>query len=103
MPGVAVLGGSGSESAPGEMPGDGSFEINEDNPMMESQETGRMPAGAEIAATESGPNSPIPEDIPDPQGDDIVAQQLREAAIAETDPELKEKLWEEYKKYRASL
>lgn len=33
--------------------------------------------------------------------DDIVARQLREAAEEETDPELKEKLWEEYKKYKA--
>ena len=42
-------------------------------------------------------------DIPDPQGDDIVAQQLREAAMAETDPELQAKLWEEYKRYREGL
>jgi hypothetical protein len=42
-------------------------------------------------------------DIPDPQGDDIVAQQLREAAIAESDPELQAKLWEEYKRYREGL
>ena len=41
--------------------------------------------------------------MPSPQGDDIVAQQLREAAIAETDPKLKEKLWEEYRRYKAGL
>lgn len=33
--------------------------------------------------------------------DDIVARQLREAAEKETDPELKKKLWEEYRKYKA--
>ena len=33
--------------------------------------------------------STIPEDIPSPQGDDIVAKQLREAAMAEQDPDLK--------------
>ena len=32
--------------------------------------------------------------------DDIVARQLREAAERETDPELKKKLWEEYRKYK---
>ena len=32
--------------------------------------------------------------------DDIVARQLREAAEKESDPELKEKLWEEYRKYK---
>ena len=31
--------------------------------------------------------------------DDIVARQLREAAVAETDPELKARLWEEYYRY----
>ncbi len=32
--------------------------------------------------------------------DDIVARQLREAAEKETDPELKEKLWQEYEEYK---
>ncbi|MBL4681261.1 MAG: hypothetical protein JKY88_11140 [Pseudomonadales bacterium] len=45
----------------------------------------------------------VPEGIPSAQGDDIVAQQLREAAIAETDPGLKEKLWEEYRRYKSGL
>jgi hypothetical protein len=38
----------------------------------------------------------VPPPNPD---DDIVARQLREAAIAETDPELKQRLWEEYYRY----
>ena len=37
------------------------------------------------------------------QDDDIVARQLREAAENETDPELKAKLWEEYRQYKKSL
>jgi len=41
-----------------------------------------------------------PEDIPDGSDDDIVARQLREAATRESDPELKKKLWEEYRKYK---
>ena len=32
--------------------------------------------------------------------DDVVARQLREAAEKETDPVLKEKLWDEYRKYK---
>lgn len=35
--------------------------------------------------------------------DDIVARQLREAAEKETDPELKKKLWEEYRKYKEGI
>ena len=38
--------------------------------------------------------------LPPPEDDDIVARQLREAAEKEPDPELKEKLWEEYWKYK---
>ncbi len=35
--------------------------------------------------------------------DDIVARQLREAAEKEKDPEIKEKLWEEYRKYKEGV
>jgi len=41
-----------------------------------------------------------PPDIRDDSDDDVVARQLREAAEKETDPELKKKLWEEYRKYK---
>lgn len=40
-----------------------------------------------------------PEDIPDLVSEDIVAKQLREAALAEDDPVLRERLWEEYRMY----
>ena len=100
VPGVAVLGGKGLEQ------GSGTFEENE-NERLEPGipdviENGRMPEGSEVAKTE-GATPPVPEDIPSPQGDDIVAQQLREAAAAETDPDLRAKLWDEYKKYKAGL
>jgi hypothetical protein len=49
----------------------------------------------------SGPRD-VPADIPDGRDDDIVARQLREAAMKETDPELRERLWEEYRKYKQS-
>ena len=43
--------------------------------------------------------SRTPSDIPDLVSEDIVAKQLREAALAEDDPELRERLWDEYRKY----
>jgi hypothetical protein len=49
----------------------------------------------------AGPNA-VPADIPDGRDDDIVARQLREAAMKETDPELRERLWEEYRQYKQS-
>lgn len=42
----------------------------------------------------------IPEDINDGSDDDIVARQIREAAQKEQDPVLREKLWDEYRKYK---
>ncbi len=76
--------------------------INDPDASVEQQ--GRMPE------TDAGPGeidiaaaSIVPEDIPDAQGDDIVAKQLREAAIAESDAALKAKLWEEYRRYRAGI
>ena len=102
VPGVAVLGGKGLEQ------GSGTFEENNNERLEpgipEVIESGSMPEGGELTKTgiESA-TPPVPEDVPDPQGDDIVAQQLREAAAVETDPELREKLWDEYKKYKAGL
>jgi hypothetical protein len=46
---------------------------------------------------------PIPADVPDARDDDIVARQLREAATRETDPVLREKLWDEYRKYKKGI
>jgi hypothetical protein len=45
------------------------------------------------------PTFPVPGDIPSGDDDDVVARQLREAALHEPDPELREKLWNEYRKY----
>ena len=41
-----------------------------------------------------------PEDIAVLVDDDIIARQLREAALTEEDPALRERLWEEYRKYK---
>jgi hypothetical protein len=41
-----------------------------------------------------------PDDIEALIDDDIVAKQLREAALVEEDPELRERLWDEYRKYK---
>jgi len=43
---------------------------------------------------------PPPSDIPNGDDDDVVARQLREAAMREADPAIREKLWDEYRKYK---
>lgn len=71
-----------------------------------ASEAGHIPPGNPTegerrrVGTASSP-TPIPPDIPDAHDDDIVARQLREAAENEKDPALREKLWEEYKKYKS--
>jgi hypothetical protein len=53
--------------------------------------------GAAMSAEEISERTP--DDIPVMVDDDIIARQLREAALAEEDPALRERLWEEYRKY----
>ena len=48
-------------------------------------------------------HSQVPPDLADARNDDIIARQLREAAMKEQDPELREKLWDEYRKYKRDL
>ena len=46
--------------------------------------------------------SHVPADVGNGSDDDIVARQLREAAMKEKDPQLQEKLWQEYRDYKKS-
>jgi len=80
--------GAASESAAGE----GSRE-------EESGEGVSSPSGSTGGGRGGGR---VPPDIPDGSDDDIVARQLREAAMNEEDPELREKLWDEYREYKAA-
>jgi hypothetical protein len=69
------------------------------------QETGTQPNGSPGSGSGNGDDedpSTRTGDRPPADDDDIVARQLREAAERETDPELKEKLWEEYDRYKGS-
>lgn len=43
---------------------------------------------------------PPPAGMPSGSDDDVVARQLREAAMREPDPAIREKLWHEYRKYK---
>lgn len=70
----------------------------------ENGASGGQPAGgaadSSTGAGDAGDDSDQPADIPDGSDDDVVARQLREAAEKEADPELKAKLWEEYRRYK---
>lgn len=74
--------------------GDGTASAGGDND-TESAEASNSATGPET--THRGG---IPEDIESGSDDDIVARQIREAALKEKDPVLREKLWDEYRKYK---
>ena len=69
-----------------------------EQPEGEREKTVSEPGAQGTART--GSDNDVPENIPDGSDDDVVARQLREAAEKETDPELKKKLWEEYRRYK---
>ena len=66
-----------------------------------------MPPGRRTVAASVPPAPrpalPLPADTPDARDEDVVARQLREAAMAETDPKMRERLWQEYERYKDSL
>ncbi len=67
------------------------------------QRGGQVPAPRPMPPAPAPPRreaASLPDDLPDARDDDIIARQLREAAMQEQDPELREKLWEEYRKYK---
>lgn len=105
---LAASGGNGEDdekaSAP-PMPGDDMGEGND-------AQIPAMPGGDGTgSSSESGSNKgvpgpvasrhgAVPDDVKDGSDDDIVARQIREAAMKEKDPVLREKLWDEYRKYK---
>ena len=64
---------------------------------------GQAPEGPNGGAgsANTGPKFPPPEGTPSGADDDVVARQLREAAESEKDPALRERLWQEYRKYKS--
>ena len=45
-------------------------------------------------------NGKVPEDIPPTDNDSVLEAQIRQAALNETNPEIKKQLWNEYRKYK---
>ena len=45
-------------------------------------------------------NGKTPDDIPDTENDSVFEAQIRAAAMAETDPDTKKNLWNEYRRYK---
>ena len=89
--------GAGSEGPDGAQGSDAEF--GEASEQGGDHTTGRGDVAA--GGAQRQPRRPgVPPDIPDGSDDDVVARQLREAAEKEQDPELKKRLWEEYRRYK---
>ena len=100
---------STSSGASGELQGTESAMVNEEIQIdTQSEDSGGMqgiePETQEAAITES-PSAPamngkLPEDIPPADNDSVIAKQLREAAMQETDPVKQAELWNKYRRYK---
>jgi hypothetical protein len=86
----------GEEGGMGDESGEGDSSIEDGGPADTTGIERPMPEGGAGKQATGG----TPEGIPSGDDDDIVARQLREAAENETDPALREKLWEEYRRYK---
>ena len=64
--------------------------LSSDTLVDESSKTGKKPLGS----------GKVPDDIPPADNDSILEEQIRQAAMNETDPVIKAKLWNEYRKYK---
>ncbi len=110
----AAGGGGGGGGGAGGQAGTGSGSAGGSGDQEQSGNGAQSAAGAETADTgdATGPQSGAaggrqstatagqPSDLPDGSDDDVVARQLREAAEKEQDPELRRRLWEEYRRYK---
>ncbi|MEZ5528760.1 MAG: hypothetical protein R3E57_02270 [Porticoccaceae bacterium] len=90
-PVAGLPGGSGTDEQQGSGWGDGNDG---------SRGTVTTSYGKDGGINSTLPGGAIPDNIPNGSDDDVVARQIREAAMNEKDPALREKLWEEYRKYK---
>lgn len=99
--GTAATGGPSSAGDGSSATGGATSADGETDP----RQSGRGPGspGGRIEGTDPGTpgaTAAVPPDVGDGSDDDIVARQIRRAAESEADPALRDKLWEEYRKYK---
>jgi hypothetical protein len=100
-PGSAEAGEGGDPSEAGQENGEAA-EGTGDSPDQPAGEPVSTDVGSpEGGSTGAGSDRRVPRDVGDGSDDDVVARQIREAAMNEKDPELREKLWDEYRAYKS--
>lgn len=69
---------------------------------VSSEAASETPYNPQLTELDSLPNGQLPEQMESSDNDAILLEQIRQAAIAEEDPELKKKLWQEYEKRKSA-
>ena len=67
------------------------------NPMSGAKNDGY---GSQLNLPQSADNGKIPEDLINADNDSVLQAQIRQAAINEKDPQVRARLWNEYRKYK---
>ena len=88
--------GAGSSAPGGTAKGSGN--TTPQQPPTEAGSAGGRIKGGDTGT--AGATAARPPDVGDGSDDDIVARQIRRLAESEPDPALREKLWDEYRKYK---
>ena len=88
--------GKGSSVPTGTDPGNG--KATPQKPATEAGSAGGRIGGGDPGT--AGSTVVTPPDVGDGSDDDVVARQIRQVAESERDPQLREKLWDEYRRYK---
>ncbi len=89
---------SGTQAPAEQMTSDNSGS-NSGNSDTNPESTNKKASSRSKSVRASG-SGKIPDDIPPVDNDSVLEEQIRQAAINETDPVIKAKLWNEYRKYK---
>lgn len=99
IPGSGGMSGGGSATSSGDMQ-TGSASGPDAGEGQDGVQSGLGGGDIEESDRDGGQVADLPEDISaDGSGEDQVARQIREAAMAETDPDIRDALWDEYRKH----
>tara|TARA_R110002072_G_scaffold48681_1_gene132999 strand:- start:16365 stop:17030 length:666 start_codon:yes stop_codon:yes gene_type:complete len=82
---------------------DGFDDTPTSNSGTENENNDTQQATGQSSYPSTNTNINTPPDLINSKGDDVIARQLREAAQKEKDPVLREKLWDEYRKYKSGI
>ena len=98
---AATLGGDPVRSvASSEIAGTEAPSVRDESAPSTPPASAEIPVATAVVGQGPLPNGRLPADIPAADNDSVLAAQIRKAALQETDPEKRKRLWEEYRRYK---